>query len=287
MKIGVFTQWIKANTIEELAQKIRDFELDSVVLDSFPGLEIDLDNPQPEIGARIKSAFEKVGVEIVAIGGYSNLIHPDPAKRAKVHQRFLGLIKLASQVGAKMVCSETGTFHPASDWDWDPANVTDEALEELVETVRPLALKAKELNVQLGFEPYVMNIAYDAKRSARFIEKLGLDNVTLVADPAGLLNRITLNKQAEVLPQAFTEMEPYLGLVHVEDCLPDPNGHFLFVGAGKGQIDYPLFMEQLIRVGYEGPFILEHLQEEEVAETRAFVIEQYNKAKEKVGVIVK
>jgi sugar phosphate isomerase/epimerase len=288
MKLGVFTGWIKADTIEELALKVRDMELQTVVLDSYPGLDINLDDPDPLVCERIKKAFADAGVEIAAIGGYSNLLHQNPETRAKVHQRFEGLMKLASLVGSPMLCSETGTYHPSSDWDWDPANLTEAAFEELKEVVRPLAEKAKSYGIELGFEPYVMNVAYTCERAARFVQELGLDNVKLVADPAGFLNRATLSQQEGVIPKAFEDMAPYLGLVHVEDCLPDPNGHFLFKGSGHGLVDYTLFMEAVVRSGYKGPLILEHLNEDEIVGAREYVLNHWNKAKEAVeGGLVK
>ncbi|UVI30953.1 sugar phosphate isomerase/epimerase family protein [Paenibacillus spongiae] len=282
MKLGVFTQWIKADSIEELAMKVRSYNLECVVLDSYPGLDINLDDPEPALGERIKQAFAKAGVEIAAIGGYSNLLHQDPEARENVHRRFVGLMKLCQQVGSPMLCSETGTFHPSSDWDWDPANSNEGALTALIETVRPLAETAKKYGVILGFEPYVMNVAYSAERAARFVKELGADNVQLVADPAGFLDKISLTKQEEEIPKAFEAMAPHLGLVHVEDCLPDPNGHFLFKGSGHGMLDYTIFMEQVARTGYKGPLILEHLNEDEVAGAREYVLKHWNEAKKKV-----
>jgi L-ribulose-5-phosphate 3-epimerase len=269
---------MQAGSIEELAARVRRLDLASVVLDSYPGLDIDLDNPGPEATRRIRRSFEAEGVEIAAVGGYSNLIHPDPAARRAVHRRFLGLVRLCEAIGCPMLCSETGTYHPRSDWDWDPANATPQAFDALVEAVRPLAEGAGSHGVTLGFEPYVMNVAYTAERAVRFVEELGAPNVKLVADPAGILTRATLDAQQEVLPAAFEIMAPHIGLVHVEDCRPDPEGHFLWLAAGRGVLDYPLFMSLVARSGYSGPLIMEHLSEADIPAVRDLVRAEWQKS---------
>ena len=275
MQLGIFTNYIHAPSVEELAARVRQYGLDSVVLDSYPGLDIDLDRPSADDCRRIRAAFAAEGVAIAAVGGYSNLIHPDPAARRAVHRRFESLLCLCEAIGAPLLCSETGTYHPTSDWDWDPANATPQAFDLLVETVRALATTARKRGVALGLEPYVMNVGYTAERAARLVEAVGAPNVKLVADPAGILTRATLDAQAEVLPAAFQAMAPHLGLVHVEDCRPDPNGHFLWLAAGRGLIDYPLFMRLVARAGYRGPLIMEHLAEAEIPAVSAFVRAQW------------
>jgi sugar phosphate isomerase/epimerase len=280
MQLGIFTQYIHTRSVEELAARIRQHGLDSVVLDSYPGLEIDLDDPSPGDCRRIRAAFAAEQVAIAAVGGYSNLIHPDPAARRAIHRRLGGLMRLCAEIGAPMLCSETGTYHPRSDWDWDPANATPQAFDLLVETLRPLAATAQEYGVTLGLEPYVMNVGYTAERAVGVVAQLGTPNVKLVADPAGLLTRATLDVQAEVLPPAFEAMGPHLGLVHVEDCRPDPDGHFLWLAAGRGLIDYPLFMRLVVGTGYRGPLILEHLSEEDIPPVSAFVRARWRRALE-------
>lgn len=278
MQLGVFTQWIRASSIEELARRIHDFDLQCVVLDSYPGLDIDAVHPSSEICRRIKKAFAERNVHIAAVGGYSNLVHPDLEKRRAIHRHFEGLMQLCAEIGAPMLCSETGTYHPQSAWDWDPANATEQAFQELLNVLGVLAEKARRYGVTLGLEPYVMNIISTPQRAARLMETLGEKNVQLVCDPAGILSRTTLNDQHAFLSEAFRLIAPFIGLMHVEDCVPDPQGHFLWRAAGTGLLEYPLFMDLIVQSGYAGPLILEHLSDADLPETRAFVREQWRLA---------
>ncbi|QBD77142.1 sugar phosphate isomerase/epimerase [Ktedonosporobacter rubrisoli] len=283
MKLGVFTQWIKADSIEELALRIRQLGLQCVVLDSFPGLPIDLDNPTPAICSRIKAAFAQAKVEIAAVGGYSNLAHPDPQIRQAIHTRFQGLIRLSAAIGAPMLCTEVGTYDAQDEWNWNPANATEQALNDLIASVRPLVAYAQDYGVLLGIEPYVMTIINTPQRAVSFVEALDIHQVRIVADPAGMLTRGTLDEQSSFLPAAFHAISPYIGLVHVEDCRPDPAGHFFWLPAGQGLLEYPLFMDLLLQARYDGPFILEHLSEAALPAAREYVLSQWKLANERAG----
>ena len=281
MQLGLFTQWIRTSSIEDLAQRVREFDLQCVVLDSYPGLPLDLSHPSSELCQRVRRAFENAHISFAAVGGYCNLVDPDPRQRQEIHAQFEGLMRLCAEIGAPMLCSETGTYHPQSAWDWDPANVTEQAFQELLSTLRPLARKARSYGICLGLEPYVMNIIGTPQRAARLIEELGEENVRLVCDPAGILSRTTLQDQLAFLTEAFRLTSAAIGLVHVEDCSPDPQGHFLWQAAGTGLIDYPLFMDLVVQSGYDGALILEHLSEENVPAARAFVLDQWQRAQER------
>lgn len=283
MQLGVFTQWIEAATIEELAERVHHLGLQTVVLDSFPDMTIDLDHPMPNDCLRIKRAFAQAGVSIAAVGGYNNLAHPDPVKRQAIHTRFLGLLRLCAEIGSPMLCSEAGTYHPSSNWDWDPANASEQAFSSLVTYLRPLLIAAQAFGVIIGLEPYVMTILSTPELAAHLMRELASPFARLVCDPAGMLNRVTLQDQQAFLPAAFQQISPYIGLVHVEDCRPDPQGHFLWLPAGQGLIDYPLFMDQLLQAGYTGPLILEHLSEADLPSAREYVLTHWQQALRRVG----
>jgi len=275
MKLGIFTEYVAAVSIEELAEKIAGWNLESVVLSSYPGLDIDLDRPSKSACQRIASAFSQAGVKIAAVSGYSNLVHQDRKEREQIHRRFRGLMQLSELVESPMICTETGTFHPQLEWEWDPSNATDQALDQLVDVLHPFVGEASTHGIQLALEPYVMNIAHSPARAVELIERLNASHVKLVADPAGMLTRATLGAQESVMSDMFARITPHIGLVHAEDCRPDPVGHFEWLGAGEGLIDYPLFMKLLLQSGYQGPVILEHLTEEGIERSRDFTLKHW------------
>jgi sugar phosphate isomerase/epimerase len=281
VELGIFTQYINADSIEKLADKVRSFGLTSVVLDTFPGLDIDYEHLDAAVCRRIRQAFDHSGVKIAAFGGYVNFVHPVHLERQSIQRQFAGMIRMCADIGIPMVCSEAGSYHPTG-YLWDPANRTEQVFNMAVESIRPLAEYAKNNGVQICLEPYVMSMAYSAERLGHLVQAIGPDDVKVVLDPAGILTRATLQTDAQspVVVKAFKHLAPYIGLVHVQDCRPAPewNNHFEWLGAGKGLLDYELFMDSVIRVGYEGPLILEFLSEEDIPASMAYVQQHWKSA---------
>lgn len=284
MRLGIFTQYVTAATVEDLAERIAAYGLQSAVLDTYPGLAIDWDNPDSQDADRIRRAFERVHVDIAAVGGYLNLAHPDEHARERIYNTLKEMIRFCERVGAPMLCTETGSYNP-NGYDWDPSNVTDQALEQVVGWMGPLLEEARSRHVSLGLEPYVMTVTGTTKRLAELIRMIGDQSVRAVFDPAGILSRATLGDQPRFLRESFGWVAPDLGLVHVQDCVPAPRiqDHFIWQKAGSGRVDYPLFMDLLHGHGYDGPLILEFLREDEIPEAMEFVAHQWEQARARKG----
>lgn len=278
-KLGIFTQYIQADNVEALAGKVQGYGLEAVVLDSYPGLDVDPLHLDIHAAERVRRAFEQQQVEIAALGAYVNLLDPDAEARARIIRGFNQCVSFAGEVGAPLICTELGSYHP-NGWEWDPANATDKVFEMALETVLPIAELAEKHGVTLTLEPYVMSAAYSAERLASFLERLDCRAVKVVFDPAGLLTRATMDRQEQVIGEAFKLLEPHIGLVHTQDCRPAARwqDHFDWLGAGNGQVDYKLFMDLLSGSSYDGPFILEFLQEQQIEQCTRHVRGHYMEA---------
>lgn len=277
-RLGVFSQYVQADTVESMAQRVRHHGFESIVLEHFPSRHLDLSRPDPEISRNIQAVLKREGISIAAVGGYCNLLHPDAETREAIHRKFRGLMAFCSYVGAPMLLCESGTLHPGDGWDWDPANATEEAFDQLLATIGMFADEAAEYGITIAIEPYVMNVLHAVDRTEAFMRKIGKDNVKLVADPAGLLNRVTLQNQRRFFREMFQKLGPHIGLVHAEDCSPDPAGHFHWLPAGKGLVRYDLFMDELLKIDYKGPLILEHLEDQDMPAAKDFVTHHYLQA---------
>lgn len=279
LELGIFTQYVRADSVEALADKIAAYGLKAAILDIHPGLDVNFDEPTTSQGNRIRRAFEQAGVSIVGLGGYQNLAHPDPSERLRIYNRLVGMIRLCETIGASMLCTETGSYNP-NGYDWDPANVTDQALRRVADFLRPLLDEARARGVTIALEPYVMTVTGTTARLAQLIDLVGGDGLQVIFDPVGILSRATLDDQQQFLTESFRQVARHLGLVHVQDCTPaeDIKHHFNWQCAGTGLVNYPLFMDLLIDHGYDGPLILEFLEETQISHAVEFVASQWNQA---------
>ena len=71
----------------------------------------------------------------------------------------------------------------------------------------------------------------------------------------------------EVLGEAFGLLGGDLVLAHAKDV----KGSGEVVAAGKGDLDYDLYLKHLSEAGYSGPLVMHGLTEEEVAGSLAFL----------------
>jgi sugar phosphate isomerase/epimerase len=288
MELGIFTQYFRgAGSIEELAVRVRKQGFDCVVLDTYPGLKSSLQAPLHEEADRIKRAFESNQLYIQALGAYMNLLHPDPVQRSKDADQFKRNLLFAGEIGAKQICTEIGTYHPDGG-SWDPSNVTEHTLQLAAETLMPLVNIAHDLSVDICLEPYVYTAAYSPMRMAELLAYIGSDRVKVVFDLAGMLTRATLGSQQVVISDMTQTVGSRVGLVHAHDVRPaeEWQHHFQWMGAGTGMLNYELFMDALVECRYEGPIILEFLEESQMESCSSFVQEQYRQAKARKGATV-
>ena len=98
-------------------------------------------------------------------------------------------------------------------------------------------------------------------RSPRLKVIMDAANLFDAEDPARRLSR-----SEEVLGEAFGPRR-HLVLAHAKDVKRSGE----VVAAGKGYLDYDLYLRHLSEAGYDGPLVLHGLTEEEVAGSLAFL----------------
>jgi sugar phosphate isomerase/epimerase len=89
----------------------------------------------------------------------------------------------------------------------------------------------------------------------------------VVIDAANLFHPADLAHIPAVLQNAFDLLGADIVLAHAKDL--SASGEV--VAAGKGVLDYDLYLRLLQKAGYSGPLILHSLAEEEVASSVAFL----------------
>src|SRR5205814_2476973 len=133
---------------------------------------------------RIGDAFQRSGVEVSAVSGTFNVIHPDRDWRRECIRRVDLLAERCDLLGTRVITLCTGTRHPTNMWRHHPDNAQPEAWTEMVETMRALTCHAETAEVELAFEPEVVNVVDSAEKAERLIEEVGSPRLRLVMDPA-------------------------------------------------------------------------------------------------------
>jgi sugar phosphate isomerase/epimerase len=250
-RLGIFAKTFPGSRAAEVLGAARaagygcvQFNLSCCGLPSMP------DALPAELVAEIAEASSASGVALAALSGTYNMIHPDPAARARGRVRLGLLLANARAMGTGLVTLCTGTRDEQDQWRAHPDNRSPDAWADLLAEMAEAARMAEAHGVDLGIEPEPANVVGDAEDAARLIHDLASPRLRFILDPANLVESAA-EDQARIFGQAVDRLGDRIALAHAKDR--DEAG--AVVPAGRGIIDFPLLFTYLARAGFAGPVI--------------------------------
>ncbi|MDZ4311639.1 MAG: sugar phosphate isomerase/epimerase [Cypionkella sp.] len=211
--------------------------------------------------AAVSAASRASGVAIAAVSGTYNMIHPDPAVRAKGLVRLEVLLRNAAAMGTGMVTLCTGTRDADDQWRHHPDNGSAEAWADLLDEMGKACALAEPLGIKLGIEPELANVVDTAARARALIDTLQSPALAIVLDPANLFEVATLTDQRDLLTRSVNLLADRIAMAHAKDR--DAAGGF--ATTGKGVVDFPHFLGALKAAGFDGDLVTHGLAAEEAA----------------------
>lgn len=277
MHVGIFSSVIKGETPEEVARKTREYGLSSVqFIPSRAEIGFGFDTKVAEASfERWARAYRREGVEICGVGGYVNILHHDPERRRQNVDALKSYMRGMSILGCRYISTETGSYAPTGDWDFDPKNRTREAWDDLRRVTDDLLEVATREAVVILYEPYIVNVCYTPELGARFVHEVESPHLAMLMDPTNWFEAevARADRVREVVERGFAAERGLFRLAHAKDvtpAAPDSNKPGL-PGPGQGILDYALYVRLLKEHGYTGPLIIEHLTESDVPAAMAHV----------------
>ncbi|TAV63110.1 sugar phosphate isomerase/epimerase family protein [Rhizobium leguminosarum] len=207
------------------------------------------------------------GVEIVAVSGTFNMIHPDPAVREAGLRRLATLAERCAGMSSALITLCTGTRDPIDQWKAHADNDTPEAWRDLLEAMGTAIEIAERYDVDLGIEPELANVVNSAEKAYRLIAALKSPRIKIVLDPANLFEVATLDEQRSIVSSAIDLLADRIVMAHAKDRNPDGS----FATAGKGVLDYAHYLGRLKAIGFEGSLVTHGLSASEAAGAATFL----------------
>lgn len=217
--------------------------------------------------ACVAAAASKHGVAITAVSGTYNMIHPDPAVRARGLASLEVIAAAAPAMGSRLVTLCTGTRDPHDQWKHHPDNTTPQAWADLLAEMSKAIAIAERHGVDLGIEPELANVICDAAHARRLIDELQSPRLRIVLDPANLFEVAAADERRSIVARAVDLLADRIAMAHAKDRAPDGG----FATAGKGIVDFSHFIGRLRAAGFDGPLVTHGLAAAEAAETAAFL----------------
>src|SRR5215212_10582827 len=218
-------------------------------------------SPVPEeIGSaltdRVRVAAAERRIALVAVSGTFNMIHPDEEVRRDGLRRLGVLAGACDRLGTSTVTLCTGTRDPEDMWRRHQDNARPEAWRDLLATMQGALETAEEYGVSLAFEPEAANVVDSAQKGRRLLDEMRSPRLKVVMDAANLFDpedpERSLSCSERVLAEAFECLGNDIVLAHAKDLRVSG----AIVAAGRGALDYDLYLEHLLGAGYRGPLIL-------------------------------
>ncbi len=261
MRLGIFAKTFSRPTVEGVFDAVREHGLDCVQFNMVcAGLPSLPDYIAPSLITRIREASISRGIEIAAVSGTYNMIHPDPQVRQAGLRRLQILAAVCHGMGTSVITLCTGTRDPEDMWRWHPENASSQAWSALLFSMDAALRITEKEQVTLAFEPESANVVSTAAKGHALLAAMQSPHLKVVIDPANLIDPGDERQMSQVLDEAFDLLGEHIVIAHAKDRGSDGT----FKAAGEGILDYDQYVRLLRAVDFNGPLILHGLTEEQV-----------------------
>lgn len=260
MKLGIFAKTFEGTDPGAVVRSVADAGFTCAQYNmACSGLASMPDEITEHQAHAVAAAAKSSGVEIVAVSGTYNMIHPDLAMREAGHRRLAVLVERCADMSTGLITLCTGTRDPLDQWKGHPDNNSPEAWRDLLDAIGKATELAERFDIDLGIEPELANVVNSAAAARRLIDELKSPRIKIVFDPANLFEVETIEEQRTIVSSAIDLLGDRIVMAHAKDRTED--GHF--ATAGKGVLDYSYYLRRLSEIGFEGALIAHGLSASE------------------------
>ena len=272
MQLGIFATVFQRATLEETLAAVRSHGLETIQFDMVcAGLPEMPDYIEDATSRRVRSAASEFKLDIAALSGMYNMIHPELEQRRAGMRRLGVLIAAAPDMGIKIITLCTGTRDPINMWRRHAANDDSDAWADVRAAMTEAVELAEKHDVVLAFEPEVANVVDSAQKARRLLDEVGSPHLKVVFDGANIFHKGELPQMREMLTEAVDLLAKDIVIAHAKDL--DRDGEAGHLAAGKGLLDYGYYLGLLEHAGFTGPILLHGLSEDQVDGCKQFMLQ--------------
>jgi sugar phosphate isomerase/epimerase len=270
MDIGIFAKTFGHVSADVSLRAVRSYGLSATQFNMVcTGLSSLPESIPAEVAASVGAAARKHDVDVVAVSGTFNMIHPDPRVRENGLRRLQVLAAACESMGTPVITLCTGTRNPHDKWQRHPANDDPDAWDDLLVSMERALAITKEYDIVLAFEPEHANVVNTAEKGRRLIEALGSPRLKVVFDPANLFKVASAPERKRLVEEGLDLLADRTVIAHAKDRRADGT----FCAAGQGVLDYAHYIGALQATRPDVPLVLHGLEVQEVPVCVSFLRE--------------
>ncbi|HEX7057110.1 MAG TPA: sugar phosphate isomerase/epimerase [Bacilli bacterium] len=217
----------------------------------------------PGLANTIAEQFARHGVRIPVLGCYVNLLDSDRTQYRANIDRFKEHVRHARHFGAAIVATESGVPAPGTDFaqNW----------QRLKEAVEEIAEEAEKWGIIVGLEAANNHLIGSPAALAELLRQVPSSMLGVVFDPCNVLTKDNVAEQDLVMQEAFAQLGERMVSLHAKDVVVEKDGTLRIAAAGKGHLNYALFLKLANEYKPHIYITLERLAESEMAYSRDFI----------------
>jgi L-ribulose-5-phosphate 3-epimerase len=218
-RLGAFSRDFGRGEWEQLAQTFARLGLELTQLD---GALLDECLEDPDAALAGRSVLESRGIGVPALGGYRNLVAPDPEVRAANVAHVQRCLELGTAFGSYVVATETGTLSAEGDWTESPLNATKRAWDLLHDALEALLPVAERSGTILALEASVKHVLKTRDQMRGLLQRFPTQHLQIVCDPYNYVSAEVVPVHEEATDVLLDEFEDRFVVAHLKDV--DPGG---------------------------------------------------------------
>ena len=228
----------------------------------------------------LAGALKELKLKTAAFGTYFNLFRPNDTAFMR---SSIATMKLVAEHAALFDCRQFVTWSASYSPQFrgaDPRNHTPEAVAQLQRAIREIVLPVLEpIGGRIAFEPFFPHVVGTLEMAKEVFAPFPASRVGLVLDPPNFISPDLYPKLEEEMRRLFRELGDRIHLAHFKDMkLNEKTQNVDLPGPGGGEMNYPLLISEIRKLGRPLPCIIEHIKPEPVgmSKTKAWVEKQLN-----------
>ena len=242
MQVGIRLHDVAQGTIEQRAHTAREqgFSCAHIALSKLFDYKMTLPELTPGWAMYLRKVFAKEDVDIAVLGCYLNLATPDKEALIRNQNIYKAHLRFASILGCGVVGTETGA--PNTEYRFEEACHTEEALQTLITNLRPVVQCAESAGVILALEPVYKHIMWNPKQTRKVLDAIDSPNLRIIFDPVNLLDVSNYESREEIFAEAMETFGDEIAMIHLKDFTV-VDGKMVACAAGNGMMNYDAILK--------------------------------------------